>query len=40
MIRKRDQYAAGGIPEYWLVEHPEPKTVTVRTYAAQQFLPP
>ncbi|MBF2050348.1 MAG: Uma2 family endonuclease [Leptolyngbya sp. IPPAS B-1204] len=39
MICKRDQYAAGGIAEYWLVD-PEPKTVTVRTYAAQQFLPP
>jgi len=28
LIRKRDQYAARGIPEYWLVD-PEAQTVTV-----------
>ena len=36
LIRKRAQYAARGIPEYWLVE-PENQTITVLRLEGEQY---
>jgi Uma2 family endonuclease len=36
LIRKRDQYAKRGIPEYWLID-PENQTLTVLTLQAQHY---
>jgi Uma2 family endonuclease len=36
LVRKRDQYAARGIPEYWLID-PENQSVTVLELQAGQY---